>query len=203
MTALKVLAVILIVLFLLSLIRLGGIAEYSQEGFLAWVRVGTFRIKVFPLKEKPKKKEKTKKEPEKTGGEPEKKPKGGSLELLKGVLPLVGEAAGALKRRIRVDRLYLDLVTAGPDPARAAMTFGYANAAIGMIWPVFEQNFEVRDHRFRTAVDFQAANPTVYLNAAFSARLGQLVSFAVIFGVKLLKVYLRGRKPATSKKEAI
>lgn len=50
MTALKVLAVILLALFLLGLIRVGGGGEYSAQGLTAWLKLGPFQIKVFPLK---------------------------------------------------------------------------------------------------------------------------------------------------------
>jgi len=198
MTGLKILAGVVLVLFLLGRVRLGGEAEYSQTGLLVKVRAGWFRFQVFPLKKE--KKEKPKKEkPPKEKPEKEPKPKvGGPLKLVKQYLPLVCEAAGELKRRIRIDRLWLDLVIASSDAAGTAMAYGYANMAIGMIWPLIEQNFEVRDPRIHTGADFTAQSPTVYIDAAFSARLGQLVSFALRFGWKVLRVYLQNRPKAAN-----
>lgn len=49
MTALKVVATLLLCLFLLGLIRVGGGGEYSAEGFRAWLRIGAFHISLFPL----------------------------------------------------------------------------------------------------------------------------------------------------------
>lgn len=207
MTALKVLAAIVLILFLLGLIRVGGGAEYSAQGLTAWLKVGPFSIKVFPLKEKKWKKEE--KPPSKAGKaqpKPEKpteeKPKrGGTLTQVREFLPLICQAAGTLKRRIRIDRLNLDLTLAGKeDAAAAAMGFGCSNAAVGMILALFEQNFDVREHRIRTAVDFNADSPKIYVYAVISARLGQLVSFALRFGWKFLLAY---QKTKNSKKEAI
>lgn len=208
MTALKVLAVILLVLFLVGLIRVGGGGEYSAQGLTVWIKLGPFRIKVFPLK-----KEKTKKKKEKTPAKAkkalpetekpaeEKPKKGGALTQVKAFLPLICEAAGALKRRIRIDKLYLDYTLAGKeDAAAAAMSFGYSNAAVGMILALFEQNFDVKERRVRTAVDFNADSPKIYVCAVISARLGQLVSFALRFGWKFLMVYQKTKNP---KKEAI
>lgn len=199
MTGLKILLGVVLVLFLLGRIRLGGEAEYSETGLLVKVRAGWLRIQVFPLKRK--KKEKPPK-PKKEKPEKEKKPRpkgGGPLDLAKRYLPLVCEAAGELKRRIRIDKLYLDLTVASGDAANTAMTYGYANMALGMIWPLIEQNFEVKDPRLHTGVDFTAQSPTIYMDAAFSARLGQLVSFGLRFGWKALRLYMASR-PKTAKK---
>lgn len=205
MTALKVLAVILLILFLLGLIRVGGGGEYSALGLTAWLKLGPFQIKVFPLKkkkEKKKKPSKAKKAQPKPQKPTEEKPKqGGTLARVREFLPLICEAAGALKRRIRIDKLYLDYTLPGKeDAAAAAMHFGYSNAAVGMILPLFEQNFDVKERRVRTAVDFNADSPKIYVYAVISARLGQLVSFALRFGWKFLMVYQKTKNP---KKEAI
>ncbi len=204
MTALKVLFVIFLVLFLIGLIRVGAGVEYSTDGLLVYLRVGRLKFQIFPLKKKPEKDEKAreKKAPKKRESDqkneendqktPEKK--GGKLELVKMALPLVGEAAGALKRRIRIDKLFLDLTVGGRDAAAVAQTFGYANAAIGTILPIFQHNFDLKEYRVRTDIDFTAPAPVIYLNAAVSARIGQLVTFAIILGCKALRVYLAYRK---------
>lgn len=204
MTFLKVLAVIFLVLFLLGLIRVGGIAEYSAEGVNVWIKVGGIPIRVIPQKRKKgKKKEKKPKEKKKKEKKPEEETHktGGTFDLVKRMLPLVGEAAGALKRRIRIDTLDIDFTSAGGvDPARAAMLYGYSNMAAGMILPIFEQNFDLKHYHVHTGVDFQTRETRVYLKGAFSARIGQLVSFAVIFGVKFISAYFGSQKAAKARK---
>ncbi len=204
MTAFKVLLVILLILFLIGLVRVGGNVEYSAAGFLVHLRVGKLKFQIFPLKKKPKTDEKSprKKREKKAKSEPKNEEidqkipekKGGKLELVKMALPLVGEAAGAFKRRIRVDKLFLDLTAGGRDAAMVAQTFGYANAAIGTILPIFQHNFDLKEYRVRTDIDFTAPAPKIYLNAAVSARVGQLVSFGILLGCKALRVYLAYRK---------
>ena len=203
MSVIKVLLVVLILLFFVGQIRLGGGAEYSAEGLKAHLRAGSFRFQVFPGKEKGEKKARKKKpKPKKPPkGEEESESKaGGAIELVKAFLPLVCEAAGELKRRIRIDELRLDCTAGGGDAAQTAMTFGGANAVVGMILPLVQQNFDLKEYRVRTAVDFNAKGPTIYVYAAFSARLGQLVSFGLRFGWKFLMAY---RKQKNMKKEAI
>ena len=196
--------IILAVLMLLAMVRVGGAAEFSAGGMIVWVRAGGFRWKVYPKKKRKEKETRKarKAKPEKEGEAPRHKP-GGAIETLRRFLPLIGEAAGELKRRIRIDTLHLDFVAAAPDAAMAAMAFGGANAAVGMIWPIFEQNFDIRDHRIRTTVDFQAGKPMVYLYAAFSGRIGQFVSFGARYAVKCLRIYQSGKRPANTQKEAI
>lgn len=215
MTALKVLLVILLVLFLLGRIRVGGDGEYSADGLFVRVRVGPISVRVFPLKKKREKKEKKPAEKKKKSApstqsgegekaqEPEKPQKGGTLDLVKAGLPLVGEAAGELKERIRIDLLRMDLLFGGTDAAQTAILFGMSNALIAPLLAVFQQNFEVKEHRVRTAVDFNEKTITLYLRVAFSARIGQLLSFALRFGWKFLMEYQAVKKHNTMKKEAI
>ena len=212
MTALKVLLVILLVLFLLGRIRVGGDGGYSADGLFVRVRVGPVSVRVFPLKKKGEKKpakKKKKSAPSTQSGEgekaqePEKPKKGGTLDLVKAGLPLVGEAAGELRERIRIDLLCMDLLFGGTDAAQTAILFGMSNALIAPLLAVFQQNFEVKEHRVRTAVDFNEKTITLYLRAAFSARIGQLLSFALRFGWKFLMEYRAVKKNNTMKKEAI
>lgn len=204
MTALKIAVVIFLCLFLLGRLRVGGGGEYSVEGFRAWVRIGPFHLRVFPVKEKEKKAKKKgakKAKPSSRKEKPKEEKQGGGIALVREYLPLICEAAGELKRRIRIDELLLDYTLAGKsDAAAAAMSFGYSNAAAGIILALFEQNFEVKERRVRTAVDFNADDPKIYLYAVVSARLGQLLSFALRFGWKFLMIYRKTKNP---KKEAI
>lgn len=189
MTVGKVLLILLLVLLALSFVRVGGDVEYDRDGVRARLRIGAIRVQVFPLKKK--KAEKDTSASKKPTEEPPKK--GGRLALVKELLPLICQAAGELKRRIRIDLLHLELVAGGADPVRTAMMFGYSNAAAGMLLPLFEQNFNVKERRVRTAMDFTAGEPTVYIYVAFSARVWQLVSFALRFGWKFLSVYQKNK----------
>ena len=194
---------VLLLLWLLGRIRLGGDVEYSAEGLRARVRFGVFHLTVFPMKKKPEEKKKPKEKKAKPPEKTKKAKRGGGLERFKRYVSLGCEAAGALKRRIRIDDLKLDLLMAGEDAYKAAMGFGHVNAVLGMLWPLLDQNFEVKSHRFRTAVDFRKPKPEIYAYAAFSARIGQLISFAIRYGIKFFMLLRAAKKPAATKKEAI
>lgn len=208
MTALKIIGVIVLALFLLSLVRFGALVEYGQAGVTVKVKLGPFRFTVFPGKpkgdkaEKKRKPRQTPKKQQKT--QPERKPPdiGGALSLVKDFLPLVADAAGRVRRTIRIDTFFLDLTMASPDPAMAAISFGGANAALGMLWPPVEQNFKVKEYRLRTAVNFELQAPTVWLQAAATLTIGQAVSLGVHLALRALRILRAHRRAARAKKPA-
>ena len=130
------------------------------------------------------------------------------LALVRRFLPLIAEAAGRFRRKLRIDVFQLEVTAAAPDPAAAALCFGGANAFIGMIWPLVEQNFNVKERRLRTRVDFDAERPSVYLYAAATLTAGQALALGLRLTTRFLAEFSKYRaeagSPATSKqKEAV
>ena len=199
MTFLKVLLIILLVLWFLSLIRIGGRVSYGQEGVFVTALAGPLRIRLLPAKERPKKKKKPKKEkkPKKKPKEKKPRPEGqpGTLSRLMQLLPVAAQAAGRLKRKIRIDDLELQLIWGGSDPAAIALGYGQANGVLGMIWPVFANNFKVKRHSFQIGMDYNATQPMVELQAALTMTIGQIVTLGVHYGVKALVVWVRSGRP--------
>ena len=111
------------------------------------------------------------------------------MALVKKFLPLIAEAAGRMKRKIRIDVLRLDLTVAAADPAAAAMAFGGANAFLGMIWPLIEQNFNVQQRCIRTKADFQAQRPTVVLFAQLTLSIGTALHMGIRLTVRFLRLF--------------
>lgn len=212
MTVWIVLGCIFLALALLAQVRVGGIVEFSRDGVQVMARLGVFKLTVYPWKhkKKPPKEKKIEEAPvpsqKETPAPPQKeepstKP-GGRWDSLKQFLPLISDAAGRFKQKIQVDKLYLDVLAAGADPAAVAMAFGGVNAAVGMIWPLLENNFNIKDRRIRTAVDFQAKTPTVWLYASFSLTIGQAVSLTARLAIRFFKI-LSGLKAQKQQKEAV
>ena len=50
MRAWIILGTVLVLLFLLSLVRVGGVLEYSAQGLLVRIRLGRLRLTVFPMR---------------------------------------------------------------------------------------------------------------------------------------------------------
>lgn len=210
MTFLKVLLIVLAVLWLISLIRVGGRVRYGEAGLFVAVLAGPLRVQVFPLKagkkDKPQKEKKPKKEKPAIAEKHKKEPKEGqpgTLSRLMKLLPVAGQACGALKRKIRIDDLELQLIWGGSDPAAVALGYGQANAALGMIWPVLDHNFKVKRHSFQIDLDYGRAQPGVELTAALTFTVGQIVVLSVHYGVKALIVWIKSGKPARKKQEAM
>lgn len=197
MTALCIILAVLLILALVLLIPVGAEAEYDECGVTAWLLIGPFRVILYPRPPKAedekrgkKKKEKKKKEPE---GE-EKTKKGGTLGLIKELIPVGIEALGAFKRGLVIKLLRLYFSFGGEDPAKAAMSFGGASAAAGMIVPLLQRNFKVKDMDIRSNVDFTSEETVVYAHADLRIRLITLLALALKAGAKALRIYLRHDK---------
>lgn len=195
MKVLIVLAVILLALFLLGQVRLGALVEYGPPGLHVRAKVGPLSFTVYPPKPK-----KRKKEPA-PAAESAPKKSGGSLAQVRRFLPLVGEAAGRLRRKIRIDQFLLDFTAAASDPAAAALSFGGANAAVGMIWPLVEQNFNVKERQIRTRVDFTAQRPVVDLRVRATLTVGQALILGLGLARKAMPLLSEGREE--TQKEAV
>lgn len=207
MTVLKVLLIVIAVLWLISRIRLGGWVQYSGEGLAAKVLIGPFRLTLLPRKEKPQKKSekeksekkrKKKKKPEKEKAE---KPKR-KLPPVPELLRLAAETAGRLKRKIRIDDVTLHLTWAAKDPMDAALGFGRANAAMGMIWPLIENNFRVKKQDVGVSVEFDRDAPELFCKMALTMTVGQLLALGVGFVVRLLIIWSRSGRDSAKKQEA-
>ena len=204
MKVLIILALVAAVLVLISLIRLGVQVIYVPSGLTVKVKVGPVRVTVLPRRKKRPKQERKEKEKEK--GQPERSG-GDVLGQIRRALPLIAEAAGRLRRKVQLDRIYLDVTAAAPDPASAALAFGGVNAAIGMIWPLVEQNFNVVDRRIRTQVDFEASHPAASLDAAATLTIGQALALAVWLAPKLPQItgaeHQKKKRTDSVQKEAV
>jgi hypothetical protein len=227
MTLVLVLLGIVLLLFLIGQIRLGGRVEYSREGVTAWIRVCGFSKQLFPkptltrsqeekaAEKKRKKEEKARRKkakkakkssqkkeetPQKPQEKTEKKP-GGSLELVRQLLPVMIQALGALKKRIRIDRLIVHYVAGGTDAAQVAISYGKLSAGAAAVVALLNNNFKVKRQEVTMDVNFLAESPTIYLDAGLSLTVGQILYLAVRYGIASLKVFLRQRRKQNSPQE--
>lgn len=197
---LVVLLIVAAVVVLLTRLRVGGVVQYGGGGLTVRARIGRITFRVYPPSEK--KEKRVKKGPKQKPASPKKEEEKGGLEQLRQYLPLLAKAGGRLTSRIRIDKLNAALILAGEeDPAAAAVFYGGANAVLGMLLALLEQNFQVKDRRVHTEVDFQRKETSVELEASVSLRIGQLAGLAFY----LLGELSRREKqdPAQSQKEAV
>lgn len=208
MTFWKVLLIILLVLWLISLIRIGGRVSYGEAGLFVTALAGPFQIQILPAK--PKKEKKPRKKPKKekppVAEKHKKKPKEGqpgTLSRLMKLLPVVGQACGALKRKIRIDDLELELIWGGSDPAAIALGYGQANAVLGMLWPIFDHNFKVKRHSFQIGLDYERTVPAAEIRAAVTLTVGQIVTLGTRYGVKALVTWVKSGRIPRKRQEAL
>ena len=202
MTVLIVLACVLLVLWLLCQIRIGIRVDYSEAGLLVIAKAGPYSVPVYPAKEKPQKtrKVKTAKQPEQSV-EKTKRSVRDTVAVVRKFVPLVGQAAGRLQRKIRIDWLKFHVIWANADPASAAIGYGAGNALLGFLWPVLDNNFKIKEHDLRVDVDFARTVPAVTLSARATLTIGQCFSMGIRLGIRALKIYLGIRRESQQNTE--
>lgn len=183
------LCVVLALLILLLLTRVRLIAEYGGEGLFLIAAAGLVRIKLYP---RPEKKPKLKKPQKPEKPEPEEDEKPGTFAMIRELLPVISDTFGKLRRKLRIDVLTIHFTAAAADPFNAAMMFGLGSAGIGVILPILENTFNVRDRDLRTSVSFTEDKPLVYIKAKFSLAIWEILYIASSFIVKYMKYRKEG-----------
>lgn len=184
------------VIVLLACISIGVRIRYDTDGLTVSLLAGMLRFKVFPRSKQAKKGKKAPGSPEKPAkakkeknGEEEKKASGGSITDF---IPLVKTAVdflNAFRRKIRIDRLQLNLVLGGGDPADLAMNYGRGWSVLGSLVPLLEQVFVIKKRDLEVQCDFTAERTTVFVAADIRITVFRLLSLGVCFGIRALKEY--------------
>lgn len=96
----------------------------------------------------------------------------------------VMELFGYLRPRLRIRRMMMELRLAGENPAAAAMQYGGAWAAIGVVVPILEEAFVIKKRKIDIDCEFTAEKTT--LNAKLDIRigLGRLLWCLLWYGIK-------------------
>ena len=116
----------------------------------------------------------------------------GILELL----DLGVQTLGDLRRKLRVNELTLYVRIGGSDdPAKAAMGYGRAWAAIGAITPSLERLFVIKKRDIQPALDYTISNTQVDAHLVTTITIGRSLALALRAGIRFLKI-LNERKKA-------
>ncbi len=182
--ALILLGVTLVIDFLIAITRVGARAVLEEGVFSLTVLAGPVKLRLLPKgekkpakpgREKPEKRAKKSKE-KKEAGEEKPKPKIEiSFELITTVLSAVGELLGRLRRKIRIDRLTVHYTAASDDPAKAAMTFGYASAGVNALMPVVENIFRVKERDVGVSVTFDTDQSDIFVDAQLTLAIWEIL----------------------------
>ena len=195
------------VLTLLAILPLGVRVCYDEDGPLVKVVLGPVKLTVFPRPKKEKKQPESKKEkknkPEKTREaslpKPPKPPvqkkqkdqkKGGSLRDFLPFVKLGLDFLGSLRRKLRVEELYLRLILASDDPCDLAVNYGKTWTAMGNFLPVLEQWLVIKKRDVEVECDFTASETVVAARLEITMTLGRLLSLAAVYAVRGLKEFI-------------
>ena len=118
----------------------------------------------------------------------------GAVQLIMELLPVGIEALGRFKRGLIIKKLRLYFCFGGDDPAKVALTFGGASAGAGVIVPLLQQNFRIKETDIRNSVDFTSTENRVYAHADIRIRPITVIAIALSAGVKVLKIFIRRKK---------
>lgn len=189
-----VLLVIVAILVIIAFLRLGAVVRYDEDGLYVSVFAGPVRITVIPRKKKDtegkKKKKKKKKETDEAADKDEKK-QGGTVRKLIDIISAVSECLRRFRKRLSVDELTLRYcVAGGQDPAKAAMSYGYTNAAAGPVLGLLERLFRIKKRSVSTSVDFTAEEPLVFAKLKLSLSVWELLYIAAGLDIKKLRKVL-------------
>ena len=193
------------VLVLLAILPVGVSLIYNEDGLFLSILLGLVKIRLLPKKAKKEKKpEKVKKEkppkekPKKEKQKPEskeEKPKEKSGGKLTDFLPLVNVALrllGSFRRKLRLNRLELNLTMAGGDPCDLAVNYGKAWAAVGNLMPYLERIFVIKKRDIQVQCDFVADATRIKARLDITITIGRIVGVLVKYGAlavyELLKI---------------
>lgn len=187
-----------VILFALTICPLGASVLYNQDGLLAYLILGPFYLKVFPMKKKDKKGKKAKAKPQKkevTHSGSKKKTKenksGGSITDFLPLVQIALDFLGDLRRKLRVNKLEMKMTLAGGDPCDLAVNYGRAWAALGNLLPLLEQVLVIKKRDLEVACDFTADKTLIYAHADLTITLGRILSLGVLYGIRVLREFIK------------
>ena len=171
------------VLLAIGCIPLGVCAKF-EEALTVSLTVLGIPISLYPTKKKQdatQKKEKPAKEKKKFSLPP----KAALEEYLRLLLDLLGD----LRRKILLRKLKLHAVFGGHDEADAALNYGKAWAAIGVVMPLLEACFRIRKRDVGAFLSKDEKAIRLYAEACATLTVGQILHLAIHALVRFLKIY--------------
>lgn len=202
----------------IACIPLGVSLAYDAKGPRCAVRVGPVTVFRYPGKVRKEEKKKSTTPPEEGEGKKETPPKpektaeektsqeeespaperqeeqGGSLSGLMPFVKLGWQFLGALRRKLLVNRLELNLILGGDDPCDLAVNYGRAMAAKESLMPLLERYITIRKRKIDISWDFEASQTRVTALAEITITLGRALALALVYGVQGLKEYWNWKK---------
>ena len=202
--------IVLAVFVLIGCIPVGVDARYSRNELSLRLKIGLLQMQVLPAKPKkkqaapekkqaaPKKKQETAKQaaaPQKPAATKKKvsMPKLTLADILE-LVNLACDTLGDLRRKLRVEILTLHVVLGADDPAKAAMQYGGAWAAIGMLDPKLGRLFVIKKRDIQPILDYNENETKISAQLALTITIGRALSLGLKAGVRFLKLWIHKKK---------
>lgn len=201
---------VLIVLALLILLLCrtrAGVLVTLGDALRVDVKLGWFRFRAVPGRERQKKPPKKKPKAVQEGGEEKKKPRSKPSpaeirDAIETLLPPLKRALARTRRGIRVEPLWLSLILGGKeDPAAAAKLYGELNAALWAGMPQLERLLYIPDPRIHMEVDFDAEGNRTEGTVGVTIRIGTVLAVGFGIGIPALRWLLRYMKRHRKEKQ--
>ena len=181
--------IIFIIILLLTLGKVSVMVDYG-ELLIVKIKYMFFPIFTLPQKkeaaEKPKKAKRKKKEKKKEDEKPDdkkekKKPAiGDIIELVKAGVDSLGKPLKKILKRVEISHLKLNIVCGGEDAAKAAITFGAVNMAVGNLLGWIDTFFTLKPvDELSVNVDFESEQTTA--KAYVMVKLTVAAALAFVF----------------------
>lgn len=202
------LLVIFAVLALIGCIPAGVDARYNKDGVFLAAKIWFVKLQLLPAKPK-KPKKAAKKQPKaqkqteaKKTAPAEKKQSAllsGGVEGLLELLDLAFDTLGNLRRKLRVNELTLRVtIPGGDDPAKAAMNYGRAWAAVGALTPAMERLFVIKKRDIQPFLDYNETDMQLDAHLTITITIGRSLALALRAGIRFLKIMNQRKKGGAS-----
>lgn len=182
------------IILLLLQSRVWVMMEYKASGLFVWVGYGILFFSLYPMKPlKTKKKERTKKKKPKKVDEDEQKD-GMSFSQFRELFDIGIETLSRFRKSLSIDELHMFLTWGADDPADAAISYGYAQAALASLLALLEVHVSVKEKKTNIQLDYTLDKPKIYAKVSCSLRLRQAVSLGLFAGMQAYGFYRKQKK---------
>ncbi|MGI6577589.1 MAG: DUF2953 domain-containing protein [Eubacteriales bacterium] len=195
-----ILGSVVMLIVVLYLVRIGVIFRYNKDdGFEVYLKVAFVKVLIYSTTRKKdvsevKREKHVKKQKDKVAKD--EKEKGSSLERFKENYNLIRGTIRRLGSAARIDFLYIRFVAAAEDdPAKAAIMYGKAWAAEGIIIGILENNIKVRKKEISIEVDYMAVRPTISFQLQLTAAIAGILR--AVFGLLADMISVKRSKTKT------
>ena len=123
------------------------------------------------------------------------------IPMFRELLGLAIEAQASLRNKLRITELILHLTVGGfgEDPAKPAILYGRAWAALGNLMPLLMQAFRIEKRSVGADIDFTAEENTIYAKATLIITIGAILRMGIWYGIRGLIIYFKHNKKGGKK----